>query len=114
MGKKKKAKKIKRGSFRRVWSGTVATSKGGLTKDKLTRTRRGGRLQEGPCAGPEGLQADFRMDQRVHEGPEAAQAQGLPRHQEGHRVLQVGASALREVSRQSFPRIDRCTTTWHV
>merc|ERR1712098_313749 len=32
--KKKKAKKVKRGSLRRVWSGTVAKSKGNLTKNK--------------------------------------------------------------------------------
>merc|ERR1712098_705919 len=39
--KKKKAKKVKRGSLRRVWSGTVAKSKGGLTKDKLTKNKHG-------------------------------------------------------------------------
>merc|ERR1711900_146719 len=39
--KKKKAKKVKRGSLRRVWSGTVAKSKGGLTKDKLTKNKSG-------------------------------------------------------------------------
>merc|ERR1712098_160790 len=39
--KKKKAPKIKRGSLRRVWSGTVDRSKGGLTKDKLTKNKAG-------------------------------------------------------------------------
>merc|ERR1712098_691757 len=39
--KKKRAPKIKRGSLRRVWSGTVDRSKGNLRKADLTKNKSG-------------------------------------------------------------------------
>merc|ERR1712098_609572 len=107
--KKKKAKKIKRGSFRRVWSGTVQTSKGGLTKDKLTKNKAGKVVSKKGHA--QGLKAYKRISGWVNAvSKEAAQAQGLRSHQEGHRVLQVGAQALREVSAGPLHGMSSCIT----
>merc|ERR1711964_410948 len=39
--KKKRAPKIKRGSFRRVWNGSADRTKGGLTKADLCVNKRG-------------------------------------------------------------------------
>merc|ERR1711900_18989 len=99
--KKKKAKKVKRGSLRRVWSGTVATSKGGLTKDKLTKNKSGKVVSKKRHA--QGLKA--------YKGISKWTAAFMKARKKGTAFLQVRSQALREVGRQSLPRIDRCTTT---